>query len=146
MPLKRADSQRNENLTRSSWNNFSLDYRKTYYLIRPWKLFYEYYRKIKWVIQRGLRGYADCDVWSLDMYLVRWLPDAINKLRTNLHGYPIEMTSESWDATLQEMETDLRYAQLYLLMEGTPEVWHEYQLKGEKGLDLFRKHFYSLWD
>lgn len=46
------------------------------------------YRDIKYFIQRGRRGWADCDVWSLDGYLNSWLPDALRKLKKDKHGVP----------------------------------------------------------
>jgi len=49
------------------------------------------YREIKWFVQRGRRGWADCDTWSLDNYLSRWLPDALRHLKTTRHGIPCEM-------------------------------------------------------
>jgi hypothetical protein len=46
------------------------------------------YRDIKWFIQRGRRGWADCDVWSLDDYLNGWLPAALRRLKEKKHGVP----------------------------------------------------------
>lgn len=45
---------------------------------------------IKWFIQRGRRGWADCDTWSLDWYLDRWMPDALRYLKANKCGIPRE--------------------------------------------------------
>jgi hypothetical protein len=46
------------------------------------------YHAIKWFMQRGKRGWADCDVWSLDYYLDGWMPDALRKLKKDKHGIP----------------------------------------------------------
>ncbi len=36
--------------------------------------------EIKWFIQRGKRGYADCDWWSLDTYICQVMIDAMEDL------------------------------------------------------------------
>lgn len=46
------------------------------------------YRDIKGFLQRGKRGYADCDVWSLDSYLNSWLPAALRRLKATKQGVP----------------------------------------------------------
>jgi hypothetical protein len=43
-----------------------------------------------WAV-RGYRGYADCDVWSVDSYLSGLLPRMLNQLREQTHGYPCSM-------------------------------------------------------
>lgn len=49
------------------------------------------YREAKWFIQRGRRGWADCDTWSLDDYLSGWLPGALRHLKEHKHGVPCNM-------------------------------------------------------
>jgi hypothetical protein len=49
------------------------------------------YHKIKWFIQRGKRGWADCDTWSLDYYLDGWMPAALEHLKKHKHGLPNEV-------------------------------------------------------
>jgi hypothetical protein len=56
---------------------------------------YFYYVKYKW--QRANRGWADCDVWSLDGYLVEWMPDALRRLKATKHGIPLKCISEEYD-------------------------------------------------
>lgn len=54
----------------------------------PWGNPRAAYREIKWFIQRGRRGWADCDTWSLDSYLSGWLPAALRHLKEHKHGVP----------------------------------------------------------
>jgi hypothetical protein len=49
------------------------------------------YRNVKWFIQRGRRGWADCDTWSLDYYLNGWMPDALRHLKAHKHGTPLSV-------------------------------------------------------
>jgi hypothetical protein len=79
-------------------------------------------REVFWFFQRGRRGWAACDVWSLDDYLSGWLPDALRRLKMTKHGVPSSMfepedcdkygnPSEAgwkagearWDATMDKM-------------------------------------------
>ena len=43
---------------------------------------------LKWSKQRIVRGYADCDTWSIDGYLQKLLPDMLQYLKDNRHGSP----------------------------------------------------------
>jgi len=80
-----------------------------WYLIQhPWKVPYESYYRIKWFIQRGYRGYADCDNWDLGYYLARWMPQAIRNLKKGI-GTPgsvlCALYPKKIEYTTQEYET-----------------------------------------
>lgn len=49
------------------------------------------YNNIKWFIQRGKRGYADCDVWDLDMYLSKVISKSVKDLQKQTTGVPSDM-------------------------------------------------------
>ena len=66
-------------------------YNKTFCLTHPHVIIRQCYLHVKWFIQRGWRGYADCDVWSIDWYLCGWLPGALRQLANNVHGVPGDM-------------------------------------------------------
>ena len=64
---------------RATWGSWVADHSYLYYrLIHTlqdpscwWRvlnnhLWRDYYHRVKWFIQRGRRGWADCDVWGLD--------------------------------------------------------------------------------
>lgn len=72
---------------------------KTYWFVEAywtiWRFFHHglgnpsiAYDLIRAFIQRGRRGWADQDVWSLDGYLNSWLPDALRRLRDTKQGVP----------------------------------------------------------
>lgn len=125
---------------------FGWNYR--YLLIHPWVIIIESYYHTKWFIQRGYRGYADCDVWSLDSYLIRWMPKALRKLRDNKIGHPMGMTMAGWRTRLEKMADGFDAA--YELID----LRHSYKSPGERaaarrfnsGMKLFHEHFFSLWD
>ena len=93
----------------------------------PWwkeKIYYPVYRffvykinptiwwyKTKWFIQRGRRGYADCDVWILSDYLAKVTADSLRQLAAISHGWPGEAsdwpTFEGWADELRSVAEGL---------------------------------------
>lgn len=110
--------------------------------------------KIKWFIQRGKRGYSDEDIWSLDNYLMEWLPKALRQLAKHHIGYPAKLTDKKWTAILNEMANGFEAIDKNdnLYFEGKINI--DDCIKGEdlaikqlsKTLELFKKHFRDLWD
>ena len=80
-------------------------------------------RKIKWFIQRGRRGYADCDVWRLSDYLCVVMRDSIRQLVEQAHGWPVNevlfATFEDWQKTLERVADGLDHCTLALNGEET---------------------------
>ena len=71
-----------------------------------------YYNPVKWFVQRGSRGWADRDVWSVDQYLARIIPEMLERLKSRKNSIPpilhdlqgnviYEMTSETSDETFE---------------------------------------------
>lgn len=60
-------------------------------------------KNIKWFIQRGIRGYADKDVWSMDYWFERTIIPMLKQLKEIKHGYPMDMEEAEWDAELSKM-------------------------------------------
>ena len=54
-----------------------------------------FFRCIKWSWQRVTRGYADCDVWDMDYYLRRLIPDMLQTLR-DIHPDPPASLEEEY--------------------------------------------------
>ena len=111
----------------------------------PWIIVKESYYRIKWFIQRGHRGYADCDVWGLDGYLAGWMPAALKQLEDNKLGRPCGMTRRGWDTRLRIMREGFEAARA---IGDIPEKEQYRQLKRrlDKGLKVFSEHYLSLWD
>ena len=49
-------------------------------------------RCIKWSRQRVFRGYADCDIWAMDSYLQRLIPDMLQTLKDTRQPYSFFLT------------------------------------------------------
>jgi hypothetical protein len=124
---------------------FGWNYR--HLLSHPWKLVEEWYFHSKWFFQRGWRGYADCDVWSLDGYLLRTIPNALDQLRKECHGHPCDLSPESWDYILEKMADGLRSEDKLMNFEWeTERERFALERKGKDGMRLLFERFHDLWD
>lgn len=90
--------------------------------------------------QRGRRGWADRDLWSLDLYLAGWMGDALHKMQEvsphmNKHTKQgireFQQMIEGWDAAGKVMDSF-----------GTDK---QALRRWERGFDIFKKRFFSLW-
>jgi hypothetical protein len=127
-------------------------------------------KEIKRFIQRGRRGWADCDVWSFDDYLCDIIPQGLRKLKGGA-GCPSEFYDKEaknkechlWNEALEEMAQGFEAAAFlktsgyskmvhskekpgYYTMETDIEAMKNAKEKMDKGLQLFAEHFLSLWD
>lgn len=46
---------------------------------------------IKYFVQRGKRGYADCDIWGFDYYLARVIKEGVKRIKKVKHGVPMHV-------------------------------------------------------
>lgn len=114
------------------------------------------FREIKWFFQRGKRGWADCDTWSLDHYITSWMPEALKYFKENCHGYPANISREEWDNILKEMilgfKADREKDNLmdsYIFhkdVERYKKLIDEQEEIRTKGMNLFVKYYNDLWD
>jgi hypothetical protein len=99
-PIEELREEMREKRLHPSWLDHWNSY--IYYpLYRAWRDYNpaQLCREAKWLIQRARRGWADCDIWSLDNYLSGWLPDALRRLKETKHGIPSGMfEAEDCDA------------------------------------------------
>jgi len=65
-------------------------------------IFRSYFLDIKWFIQRGRRGYADCDLWNLCWYISNLMVDALEQF-SGYSGHPCYLTGEKWKKLIEEM-------------------------------------------
>jgi len=142
-------------------NIWSFSYSNRYYITHPWEWVRELWLSLKWFLQRGARGYSDCDVWGLDSYLASWMPQAIRSI--NKKGYPIcgeqcgissevEENEKHWNEVLIKTARgfEIPLEQDELLGKVEPQDFQEAYEKLEKEriecFHEFGKHFNYLWD
>lgn len=113
------------------------------------------YRNIKYFIQRGKRGYADCDVWDLDLYLAKVISGSVNRLKEIHHGGPYELFDESaegretwkWEGVLDQIVEGFQI--LHSCGYDGPDgkgFNADNQKKVDTAFTLLRKYWGSLWD
>ena len=59
------------------------------YYVRPWRFLVDLWHEIGCFIHRGLYGWAECDTWSFDSYLLRLIPQALRTMQADKYGTPI---------------------------------------------------------
>ena len=166
-------------------------YVATYALRHPLKYIRHWLYEIKFFFQRGWRGWADRDTWSIDYYLSSILPGALRHLQEHSHTYVEQegMTEEEavaeWGRILHAIadgfEASVKldegeyivytippdYSQpMFLPLDSSDSSYVEMNPKcmgevdkeatqanrqalftqWEEGIDLFKKHFFNLWD
>ena len=137
------------------------DYNYRYYLLHPHKYVTCLGRKLKWFYQRGSRGYADSDVWSLDWHLTHFMGKALRDLANQVHGTPIidtgreikdindcdTLTLEEWKATILYIAETFDIGRKIEEMEYNTLEEQKVALKRfEQGMKMFTEYFFNLWD
>ena len=107
-------------------------------------------KRVRWFIQRGRRGYADCDWWEMDSYLTRIILPMLKRLRNESMGYPgygQASTPEKWKSLLDEMIECFEIAQR---IDGWDYDLYNDSLADiklfEKKMKVFTRWFFALWD
>lgn len=104
---------------------------------------YKWKRAIKFFIQRRIRGFDDSETWSLDHSLAHHILPRLKRFKS-LHDEVMEPICDDSPDDLDKMIIAFDIIANdpdYYALEAFPE-------KGkavEEGLDLFRKHYRSLW-
>ncbi len=98
------------------------------------------YFKIKWFIQRGKRGWADVDVWSLDYYFAKVIRDSTLHLEKTDHGHPSNLTSEEWSLILKTISSGFDD---YIKQQYSDDMSED---EIDELFILFRKYYRHLWD
>lgn len=93
------------------------------------------YKRVLHEQQRAKFGVSKYDAWGLDSHLSFVLVNGLTELRSNLHGWPANLSGrEEWEAILDTMIADF-----------TKDV-EEFEYTPEVGLELLAKHYNNLWD
>ena len=58
-------------------------------------------RRLKDILQRGWRGYADVDQYSIELYLAAILPPLL-RARAEANSFPFGVVQEEWGRDLRE--------------------------------------------
>lgn len=87
--------------------------RERYSYCKWWNIFAHIRRlltMIKAIYQRAKYGFEPYDTYCLDNYLGNHISNLLIYLNENRHGYPSDMSDESWGEYLEEMAEAFRFA------------------------------------
>jgi len=130
----------------------------------------DYYREVKWFIQRGFRGYSDRDLWNIDVFFRGTILKGLKAFKKkDRSGFPAHLTDDNiiheqasvkWEKILDDMIDGLDYITTDHI---ATKVWEEFEQKKitreeynkktdrlykeaqEKAM-LFIKHLPAIWD
>ncbi len=129
--------------------------------------------KIKEFFIRGKKGWAPSDVWNLDCYLSKVIYESLVYLKKTQHGYPItipmsdpnneeELTRNRWHwadimdkmiyafkliKDIGDGKRELYYPKADKNLRQTLEMLtRKEDREMKRGMKLFIKHYFNLWD
>ena len=70
----------------------------------------QFFRNIKYAWQRATKGYCDADVWSLDNFYIKLIPETIKSLKEHCQGHPGNISQDDWNKILDNMIGDFKFA------------------------------------
>ena len=95
--------------------------------------------------QREERGWDDTETWNLDSTIAQFVYPRLKRfIELEPAGYPGQCfkTYEDWIEALKKM----LYSFEHIINEDDYEINNDVNKKIQEGLELFGKHFQSLWD
>jgi hypothetical protein len=113
------------------------------------------FMEVKWFIQRGKRGYADCDIWGFDTYLAKVISGGCTQLKNIRQSAPTRLSRHlpvgKWDIAAKRWERILekisRGFTLLNMWEDNGRIPTDAEKREiAKGWFLFKKYFSDLWD
>lgn len=101
--------------------------------------------ELKYAWQRAWRGYDDSMVFDMNDTFIELYREILKDFKENLHGYPGTMTEEEWNDILDEMigSLDRMY---YVLFKSDNDDADLVEQEKDRFFELFKEHFWSLWD
>jgi hypothetical protein len=120
-------------------------------------------REIRWFLQRGKRGFADCDIWDFDDYLIDVISAGLKQLKKVQQTCPTEIfdkyehlsieerdkaTQKEWNEILDRIIEGFDAAKVLLDMycELDEKERKDIEQIRQRGFDLFKEYFFNLWD
>ena len=88
----------------------STGYSKSYCLLHPWVVITHKFKDIRCAWQRATKGYCYRDVWNIDNWFLKTVPQMLDDLIKIHSGHPSGMTDEEWVDILNEMSVALKNA------------------------------------
>jgi len=101
-------------------------------------------RRLRWWMQRRIRGFDDTVTWSLDWHIAQYILPRLKLFRDKTNGYPTDFDSlEKWQECIDKMIFSMQaYSDGLWEHYGEPKDYFD---RVEEGILLFGKYFGHLW-
>lgn len=104
------------------------------------------FKEVKYFFQRGIRGWCDRDLWSIDYYLCYIIPPMLRKYNKIRSGYPHFLTDKQWGKIIKTMADGFEAMKIIDNEFPSDKEEKELEKKFNEGMKLFVKYFRHLWD
>lgn len=126
------------------------------------------FQKLRWAIQRVVRGWDDTAIWSLDSYIANIAIEVLPKIRDMKHGYMFdhdyvgeEPMKDGW--LDDEKQTEIFNKMIFAMEHHVDDLEHQdkhipgglraasaedrevYNQRVKEGMSLFADYFGELW-
>ncbi len=106
--------------------------------------------KLKHIYYKLRYGIGCCDVADLDSYLAKIIAKGLKRFRLNNVSYPNDLTEKEWGEILDKMIYSFEHFDDRLATDNKTgkELLAFINTKNKRiqeGIDLFAKHYFSLW-
>jgi hypothetical protein len=81
-----------------------------YCITHPHEVIMHKIRDIHCAWQRATKGYCYRDIWSIDYWFLKTIPNMIDSLKKVHHGYPNGLSDEEWCEILSKISRSFRNA------------------------------------
>lgn len=143
---------------------FHFPYRKKYYILHPWVFLTELWLEFSDFVKRGLYGWCPRDSFALDDYLSSFMDQAVREVKG--WGHPTEIfkeiygenfdplrateedsikAQERWHTILDKIAMSFELNRRLDDQLKDMELYKKSLIEIDEGLQLFAKHFLSLW-
>ena len=100
-----------------------------------------WYRRIKYFLQRLIRGFDDSETWELDDTFLKWLLPRLKRFNELNYGYPEDRGSfENW-----KNEINQKIIQLETILNSDEWYSKDYENEIEDFLNWFKNNIRHLW-
>lgn len=106
----------------------------------------EYYRNIKWFIQRGRRGYSDADIWNADQHIAETVVAFLDYHDKYGMGYPMGLTEKKWNSHKAELRWLMEQHQKPFEVPVEVLKTEAYQKRYARAQRIFGRYWQALWD
>lgn len=104
-------------------------------------LYDKWRRKLRFFIQRRIRGWDDSETWSLDSSLARIILPRLKRFRELTIAHPSNHSEDEWNEILDKIIAAFEFAASEGRWQASPE---EYD-KHHEGIKLFAQYYWALW-